>query len=144
MDKSDAPQSKLTNSLRELVRYGIVGLGLNAIGYSLYLFITYVGVEPNLAVAILYPVAVIIGFFGHKKVSFQYKGGQTDVPLLSKYIFAYAVGYVLNLVLLEIGHYQLGYAHELVQGCCVFILAAFLFVMQKFFVFRDFGEEVSD
>ena len=112
--------------------------------FALYLVVTYLGIQPNLTVMLLYPIFVLFGFFGHKKVSFQYKGGQTNVPLLVKYVFAYAVGYVLNLVLLEIGHYQLGYAHELVQGCCVFILAAFLFVMQKFFVFRDFGKQVSD
>jgi len=134
----------VTKPLKELVRYGIVGLGLNAIGYSLYLSITYMGVEPNLTVVVCYPIATVVGFIAHKKVSFQYNGGQTNVPLLSKYIFSYAVGYILNLLLLEIGHYQLGYAHELVQGCCVFILAAFLFVMQKFFVFRDFENQVSN
>ena len=88
MDKSDAPQSKLTSSLQELVRYGLVGLGLNAIGYSLYLFITYVGVEPNLTVVVCYPIATVVGFIAHKKVSFHHKGGQTNVPLLAKYVFA--------------------------------------------------------
>ena len=130
--------------LDQLVRYGVTGVGLNVFSYGLYLLATHLTISPTTVILILYPLTVLLGFIAHKKVSFQYKGGQTNVPLLSKYIFAYAVGYVLNLVLLEIGHYQLGYAHELVQGCCVFILAAFLFVMQKFFVFRDFGEQVSD
>ena len=74
--------------LKELVRYGVVGLTPNAVGYGIYLLMTYLGVEPNLTVIICYPIATVVGFIAHKKVSFQYKGGQTNVPLLAKYVFA--------------------------------------------------------
>ena len=44
------------HTMAQLVRYGLVGLNVNLFGYLVYLTASWLGMEPNLAVTILYSV----------------------------------------------------------------------------------------
>ena len=54
-------------SLRQVIRYGIVGVVQNAVGYGIYLFFTWLGADPKLVVSIAYPIGILISFLGNKK-----------------------------------------------------------------------------
>ena len=58
--------------VRQLWRYGLVGLSQNAIGYGLYLLVTWLGLPPKTAVSILYVVGVLISFFGNRRFTFAH------------------------------------------------------------------------
>jgi len=53
-----------------------------------------------------------------------------------KYIFVYFLGYMLNIGLLQLLHDRLGYPHQWVQMATIFVVAGFLFIALKLFVFR--------
>ncbi len=122
-------------TLGQLIRYGIVGVASNAVGYLIYLAITAAGMEHKLAMTLLYAVGVAQTFIFNKRWSFRHAGAHGTAFV--RYCAAYAVGYFINLAALFILVDRLGYAHQLVQGVMIFVLAAMLFILQKFWVFRS-------
>lgn len=124
-----------TLPIKQLIRFGIVGVISNMVGYVFYLLITYAGVEPKLTVSLLYPIGTYLSFAGNKKWTFNSNGGAAQAGV--KHIFVYALGYVLNLGILAYFVDYLGFAHQLVQLVAIFVVALFLFIAMKFFVFAN-------
>lgn len=121
------------SSLRELIRYAVVGIANNGLGYLIYLAVTWLGVEPKLAVTLLYPVGATTAYFGHARYSFAYCGG--TLSGLVRYLIAHTVGYAANILLLYVLHDRMQFPHQLVQGFAIFAVAGLLFLLFKFFVF---------
>lgn len=121
--------------MRQLIRYGLVGVANNATLYLLYLLITYLGVEPKTTMTLLYIIGASIGFIGHRKWTFAHRGDYSSAAL--RYILAHLLGYLLNFLILFAFVDRLGYAHQWVQGMAIIIVAGFLFIVFKYFVFRE-------
>lgn len=119
----------------QLIRYGMVGAGTNLLGYLIYLFFTYLGVEPKVLITFMYPVGAAIGFFGNRQWAFAHKG--VVWKSIARYCAAHFFGYFINLALLIIFVDQFGYAHQWVQAVAIFVVACFLFIVFKFFVFAN-------
>lgn len=120
-------------SLVQLARYGALGLLTNVAGYMLYLGITYLGVGAKVAMSVLYCVGVCISFFGNRTWVFR-----SDAKMLGttiRYIAAYAIGYVINFSILTVFVDRIGYSHAYVQAVAIVIVAIFLFISFKVFVF---------
>lgn len=123
--------------LAQLIRFGIVGVLSNLAGYLVYLLVTSLGVGPKLAVSLLYPLGMILSFVGQKSWTFNARGGSGKSGL--KFILVYALGYVLNFAILVVFVDNLGFAHQLVQAVAVIVVAGFLFIAMKLFVFVEGG-----
>lgn len=119
--------------LPTFIRYAMVGLVSNACGYGVYLLVTWLGVRPILAMSLLYFVGAMIGFLGNRSWAFSHRGNA--LPSLLRYWVAHAIGYALNFSMLYVLADCLGYPHQLVQAVAVFVVAGFLFVMFRLFVF---------
>ncbi|MDG5467838.1 GtrA family protein [Deltaproteobacteria bacterium IMCC39524] len=132
-------QENWGGSLRQLIRYGVVGLLSNLLGYLVYLLITWLGVDPKLTVTLFYPLAATIAYSGHAQYSFAYKGGHASG--FSRYVVAHVFGYLLNIASLYFFVDVLLYPHQLVQLCNIFLVAGFLFVAFKYFAFQSGKEE---
>lgn len=124
----------MKQTLTQLLRYGIVGLASNALGYLLYLALTYLGMGPKLAMSLLYGLGVLQTFVFNKKWSFRFEGAAT--PAILRYAAAYATGYVIQFFALMLLVDQMELPHQWVMGGLILAVAAFLFVVQKFWVFR--------
>lgn len=61
-------------TLGQLLRYGMVGVLSNLVGYLLYLAITGAGVEHKLTMSLLYVVGVAQTFFFNRRWSFRHEG----------------------------------------------------------------------
>lgn len=122
------------DSCRQLIRYGMVGLTQNSVGYGVYLFLTWLGVDPKLVVGIGYPAAMLVSFWGNKKYTFTHPGGTVGAGV--RFLCAHSVNYCLNLAMLYVLVDRLRYPHQLVQLAAIFVCAAFLFIILRFFVFR--------
>ena len=129
---------KLINeNIRQLFRYGLVGLFLNATMYFVYLIITALYFSPFTAVLLLNPLSVLVGFFAHRRLTFKLNSRKWSFLELSKYVFLYVVGFLLNLLLLYVFFERLGHPHQLVQLAAIFIVAGFLFISMKLFIYSD-------
>ena len=121
--------------MQQLIRYGLVGVVSNAAIYFFYLLITYLGVEPKTAMTLVYVIGTVIGFIGNRKWTFAHRGDSSSAAL--SYGLAHFFGYLLNLLILLTFVDHLGYAHQWVQIAAIIIVAGFLFVVFKYFVFRE-------
>lgn len=121
--------------MQQLIRYGLVGVATNVAIYFIYLLTTYLGLEPKIAMTLVYIIGASIGFVGNQKWTFAHRGKVSSAAL--RYMLAHLFGYILNLLLLVIFVDKLGYAHQWVQAVAIVIVAGFLFVIFKYFVFRE-------
>lgn len=120
---------------RQLVRYGLVGVGINAALYALYLLFVFVEVEPKAAMSIVYVIGLAIGFYGHRKLTFSHTANFR--PAIARYLIAHIGGYAINFSLLVVFVDYMNLSHALVQGVSIFIVAAYLFVTFKYWVFSE-------
>lgn len=118
----------------QFVRYVLVGLVSNTIGYVLYLLLTRSIMGPKSAMSLLYAVGVLQTFIFNRNWSFGYSGQMSSSFL--RYVSTYALGYVVNLSALLVLVDIMGLSHEWVQACLVLSLAAGLFLLQRYWVFR--------
>lgn len=130
----ERPPKPMKTTLRQMIRYGIVGIASNAAGYLLYLAITAAGVEHKLAMTLMYGIGVVQTFIFNKRWSFNDIGSHRHAFI--RYVISYGVGYIANLTILYLCVDLLGWPHQAVQGVMVFVVAGLLFIMQKFWVFR--------
>ncbi|MCU1750415.1 GtrA family protein [Pseudomonas sp. 6D_7.1_Bac1] len=118
----------------QLLKYAFVGLLSNACGYALYLLLTELGSTPKLTMTALYMAGALVGFFGNRRLTFSYQGGILGSGI--RYILAHTVGYGINFCLLAVFVDHFGYAHQWVQAVAIFVVAGYLFVTLKLFVFK--------
>lgn len=121
--------------LWQLLRYGSVGLITNFIGFLLYLLLTQLGVPYRIAMSLLYFAAVFISFFGNRYWVFNIKGHSGH--FVFRYVIAHSCGYILNFAILTAFAVKLGYPHQYVQAAAIIIVAGFLFILFRLFVFRN-------
>ena len=117
----------------QLLRYIIVGITSNLIGYCLYLALTALILPPKTTMTLLYTTGAVLGFIGNRRFTFRHQGK------LPRAAFAYTVthmlGWTMNYMLLYVLSDQLGYPHQLVQAFAIIVIAIFLFIALRYFVF---------
>jgi putative flippase GtrA len=122
-----------TTTIGLMLRYGMVGLVLNAAGYAVYLLATWLGAGPKSTMSVLYGVGAAAGYVGHRRWAFSYRG---SVPAsFLKYALVHVVGYGLNFLLLAYFADHLGYPHQLIQAIAIGVVTLFLFVAFRYFAF---------
>jgi putative flippase GtrA len=119
--------------LSHFFRYGIIGVITNVIGYLVYLALTQLWGMPKVMMTISYVLCAFFGFQANRLFTFNYKGdvGRAGV----RFIISHVMGYLLNFLILLSFVDHFGYPHEWVQAAAILIVAMFLFLLSKFFVF---------
>jgi putative flippase GtrA len=120
---------------KQFLRYATVGVVSNLVLYALYLVATGLGIAPKVAMTALYAAGVLQTFLFNKRWSFRDRGPE-GIALL-RYCAAYASGYALNYAMLAVLVDVLQLRHEYVQGVIVLLIAVYLFVLQRIWVFRS-------
>lgn len=117
----------------QFIRYGVVGVINNLIGYLIYLFVTFFWLEPKVAITLFYPIGALIGYFSHFKYSFSYQGKHRFAII--RYGIAHFIGYGINFIMLLILVDKLKFPHQAIQASAIFVVASALFLLFRYFVF---------
>jgi putative flippase GtrA len=117
----------------QLLRYALVGTATNGLGLVAYLVITYLGASPIRTMTGMYVLGATIGFFGNRMWVFSHEGGA--YLSVVRYCLAHSAGYLINWLLLFFFAVVLGFPHQFVQAFAVLVVAGFLFVAFRYFVF---------
>lgn len=117
----------------QLFRYAVVGQLSNILLYGAYLLLTWLGVEPKIAMTLVYAVGVVQTFFFNKHWSFSHRG--VYGAAFTRYCLAYALGYAMNFFAFLWMVDRLKYPHQLVQAVMIIVVAATLFLLQRYWVF---------
>lgn len=123
----------------QIVRFGIVGLVSNAVLYGLYVLATGAGIQHTIAMTAVFLLGVAQTFVFNKRWSFAYHGSGSRSML--RYLVAYAGAYVINLSAMLLLVDVEGFPHRIVQAVMVVVVAIFLFLVQRLWVFR--GSPIS-
>ena len=124
---------RANHSLRQLIRYGLIGIAINLLGYLVYLLLTFLGLTPKLTMTLLYCIGALAGYWGNRNLTFRHRGRVLGTGM--RYLVAHGLGYLLNLLILIVFVDQLGFAHQYVQAIAILAVAGYLFIAFKFFVF---------
>ncbi len=116
-----------------LLRYGAVGMIVNALGYAVYLLATWMGAGPKSTMSALYLAGAVAGYFGHRRYAFAYRG--SVLPSLVRYALVHAAGYGINFAMLAVLSDTLGLPHQLVQALAIVTVTSFLFIAFRYFAF---------
>lgn len=119
----------------QIARFAIVGLISNAILYVAYLILTFLGLGHKTTMSMLFAVGVTQTFFLNRRWTFGHSGSTQRAYV--RYWVAYGIAYFLDLIMLALFVDLLGYKHQIVQGLLAIVIAAMMFFLQKFWVFRD-------
>jgi putative flippase GtrA len=120
--------------LRELIRFGIVGVLSNLALYIVYLVLTRWGADPKVAMSVAYAIGTVQAFALNRSWTFGHRGAMARP--FARYVAAYAAGYLANLVILVALVDGAGLHHATVQAAAIVAVAALLFLLQKHWVFR--------
>lgn len=85
--------------------------------------------------SLLYFAGTLLGYILNKNYTFKRK----DYRKLefAKYFISYSMGYLLNLIILFYFVDLLSFPHQFVQLFATLIVAIFIFLLLRFFVFID-------
>jgi putative flippase GtrA len=122
---------------RQFASYVIVGLTANGFGFLCFAVLTWLGLSPEFAISIIYPIHITFAFILNKSWSFNHKGHISTTAV--RYLTAYVACYVLNVAVLKFFSGYLGYSHLVVQAIAILVFALLLFLAQKYWVFRTRG-----
>ena len=123
----------MNTPLRQFLRFAVVGLASNALGFCWYLLLTWLGVGPKTAMSLLFLIGTLQTFVFNKRWSFQFDGPNRHVFL--RYLSVYGLGYLVNLAMLMWLVDYAGYPHVLIQAVMIVVVAILMFILQKYWVF---------
>lgn len=126
----------------QFLRFAVVGLASNLLCYLVYLGLSTLGMDPKLAMTILYAVGVAQTFVFNKRWTFRHDGAAA--VQFYRYCTVYFLGYLLNLAVLYVLVDLYGFPHQVIQAAMIFLLAALLFLAQKFWVFRPVQRPIGN
>lgn len=124
-----------SSTLRQVLRYGVVGVVNNLMGYLVYLLITWLWLDPKVAVALMYPAGAVTAYLGQARYTFACSGH--TVRGIARYIFAHVAGCGANVMMLYVFSDLLGYPHPFVQAAAIVMVAGILYLLFRYFVFPN-------
>ena len=128
-------ETKTRKLSKQIFRYGVVGVATNSLGYLSYLLITFLGGTPKITMSVLYGLGMMISFLANRKLTFDHEGSTLTAG--SRYLIAHFFGYLINFSILAMMVDRMGFAHQWVQIIAILIVALFLFLMMRFYVFKE-------
>lgn len=136
---SDRSLLSFKENFRQLFTYALIGVLTNALGYAIYLFLTHLWGSPKITMTALYIAGAAVGFCANRRYTFRHDGsiGVTGF----RYLLLQSAGYLLNLAVLLVFVDWLGMSHQVIQAIAIIVVAIFLFVMSRVFVFPQNSKE---
>ena len=124
--------------VRRAMRYAMVGGGVNAGLYALYLILTgWLGAAPLLATLLVYVVGIVLTYLGNALWSFERT--RPHAAGLPRYVAAYIAGYAVQAGMLVVLIELLSLRHYYSQIVAMAAAAATIFVLLNFWVFASQG-----
>lgn len=119
---------------RQLTRFAVVGIASNATLYALFVLLTFLGLDPKVAMTLLFILGVLANFVANRIWTFGHRGRPAGA--LARYAVLYLGGYLTNLAGLAWFVDVEGKDPRLVQAVLIVFIAGATFLVQKYWVFR--------
>ena len=126
---------------RQAIRYGIVGVSVNALALFAFWILVTAGMYHHFAATLVFVLAMSASYTVNRMWSFEFTGSVRRS--MAGYACIYFCAWVLNLVVLWVGIDLLAFHATAVQGLAIIGIACLLFIAQRYWVFRPEPAEAS-
>ena len=127
--------------VRQGARYVVAGLASNAALYAFFLLLLAAGVPYGVAMTVSYATGVALAFHLHRNWTFQRR--DAGWRRAWRFVAAYGMGYVLNIIGLALLVEGRVLGPAVGQAVMIVVVAAFLFVLQRAWVFRAYAADAD-
>ncbi|MDQ0827258.1 putative flippase GtrA [Arthrobacter sp. B2I5] len=127
---------------RPVMKFAIVGVINNLIGYGTFVMLSLAGVPALGAMTISYALGMAISFSGNRKWTFGHRGKLSHA--LARFLAVNAVGYGLNFLILTLFVVTWHLPQIPVQLAAVGLVAVVTFLLMRFWAFRDKTPSLED
>ena len=117
------------------IRFGIIGLTSNVILYLFYLVLTALSLDPKLVITFSYIVSLAWTFMFNKQWSFSHQGDWRRSS--ARFLILYGMLYCINLIILLVLVDAFEFSHVLVQAGVFVVYIPIVFLVQRYWVFRN-------
>lgn len=118
-----------------LLRYGVSGVVNTLAGLLIVLVLDrYSGLDARATNALAFAIALVFGFFVHKRHSFRHEG--RHLPAFARYVTCFGVAFLLNFAVLSLLLAQSGLPVALAQAAGIGTFIVSFYVLNRRFVFR--------
>jgi putative flippase GtrA len=132
LDAADiVPKTQMVRA--QVIRYVLVGLGLNAALYCMYLLLTWRIMGSEAAMTLTFVIGTLLSFLANRRITFNHRGD--GLAALRRFAACYAFLYLVDFIALWVFAGQMRVPHQIVQGCVAVVLALLNFIVQRHWVF---------
>jgi putative flippase GtrA len=132
--KTAVANAATTRSLGRVLKFGVVGVVNNAVGYGLFVVLSLAGVGHVEAMTASYLVGMAISFWGNRSWTFGHRGSIWST--VSRFVAANLIGYAVNFVVLNAFVTGAGVPQIPAQLVATAIVAVCTFTLMRMWVFR--------
>jgi len=119
--------SKYYKEIKQIIRYGFVGIFSNSLVYTIFLSFLYMGIDPTISSGICYCIGLTLSFIINRNWTFA--SSSNALSDLRSFGFSYAVGFVFSMLFMFI--VQNWIEPEFVQIANIFITALVIYACLK-------------
>ncbi|MET1154659.1 GtrA family protein [Arthrobacter sp.] len=127
---------------RSILKFAVVGVINNAIGYGTFVVLSLAGMPAIAAMTISYSLGMAVSFAGNRKWTFGHEGRMA--PALLRFLAVNAVGYTINFTILKLFVEGSGFPQIPVQLVAVGLVAVVTFLLMRLWAFRETSANVED
>ena len=121
--------------MSQILRYAAVGIAVNLLGYFAFLLLTFWGVDPKLAVTLLFISMTPLSFYWNNHWTFNRRGDGVKTKFL--FAISHLMTYLLNISFLYVLVDLLGFGHQWTQLLITLVLGVVLYLGSRFIVFTQ-------
>lgn len=127
---------------RSIVKFAVVGVINNAIGYGTFVILSFAGVTALVAMTVSYLMGMGISFAGNRKWTFGHSGRWA--PALWRFLAINVIGYGLNFGILTLFVVTWRFPQIPVQLFALVLVAGVTFLLMRLWAFRGPSVELED
>lgn len=118
----------------EIARFGLVGIAATLVHAAiLSLLIEWFALPVQLANISAFVVAFLVSYLGHHRWTFASDAGHKEAA--SKFLLTAIIGFVANVMIMELVVVQLGYHYLIGFLCVVFSVPPATYVISRLWIF---------
>lgn len=118
----------------EIARFGLVGIAATLVHAAiLSLLIEWLALPVQLANISAFVVAFLVSYLGHHRWTFASDAGHKEAA--SKFLLTAIIGFIANVMIMELVVVQLGYHYLIGFLCVVFSVPPATYVISRLWIF---------
>ena len=116
------------------VKFIFIGFLNTSLGFSIFFFLLFVGVNYNVALLIEYLCILLLSYLLNKNYTFKFLNN--NLLLFKNYLILFIFTYIVNLLILNFLLFLFDISPVVSQVICLFLCSPLSFIIQRDYIFK--------